>query len=112
MRHVREDSERSRGWSWTYHVVAASRLRASERAQVHCGAASVKNFRICNFYRHICVLLIKTNPMIYNMLKYGVKVVICVLAVGDDELDVRDDDDASSEVAGRAGRRGEVTRMC
>ena len=38
----------------------------------------------------------------------------CVLAVGDDELAVRDDDDASSEVAeggAHAGRLGEVTRM-
>ena len=38
----------------------------------------------------------------------------CVLAVGDDELAVRDDDDASSEVAeggARAGSLGEVTRM-
>jgi hypothetical protein len=37
-----------------------------------------------------------------------------VLAVGDDELAVGDDDDASSEVAeggARAGRLGEVTRM-
>ncbi len=39
---------------------------------------------------------------------------ICVLAVGDDELGVRDDEDASSDVAeggARAGRLGEVTRM-
>ena len=39
---------------------------------------------------------------------------ICVLAVGDDELGVRDDEDALSEVAGRgarAGRLGEVTQM-
>ena len=39
---------------------------------------------------------------------------ICVLAVGDDELSVRDDEDASSDVAeggARAGRLGEVTRM-
>jgi len=33
-----------------------------------------------------------------------------VLAVGDDELDVGHDDDASPEVAGDAGRL-EVTRM-
>ena len=32
--------------------------------------------------------------------KYGIKVEIIVLAVGDDELDVGDDDDASSEVVG------------
>jgi hypothetical protein len=41
-------------------------------------------------------------------------VATCVLAVGDDELAVRDDNDASSEVAdggARAGRLGEVTRM-
>jgi hypothetical protein len=31
---------------------------------------------------------------------------MCVLAAGDDELDVGGDDDASSEVAGSAGRRG------
>ncbi len=37
-----------------------------------------------------------------------------MLAVGDDELSVRDDEDASSDVAeggARAGRLGEVTRM-
>jgi hypothetical protein len=37
-----------------------------------------------------------------------------MLAVGDDELAVGDDDDASSEVAeggARAGRLGEVTQM-
>ena len=41
-------------------------------------------------------------------------VVTCVLAVGDDELAVGDDDDASSEVAEgepRAGGLREVTRM-
>jgi hypothetical protein len=41
-------------------------------------------------------------------------VVTCVLAVGDDELAVGDDDDTPSEVAEgepRAGRLGEVTRM-
>ena len=31
---------------------------------------------------------------------------ICVLAVGDDELGVRDDEDALSEVAGRGARAG------
>ena len=34
-----------------------------------------------------------------------------MLDVGDDELDVGDDNDASLEVAEGAGRRGEVTRM-
>jgi hypothetical protein len=37
-----------------------------------------------------------------------------VLAVGDDELGVKDDDDVSSEVAeggAHAGRLGEVTQM-
>jgi hypothetical protein len=41
-------------------------------------------------------------------------VATCVLTVSDDELTVRDDDDALSEVAeggARAGRLGEVTWM-
>ncbi len=40
--------------------------------------------------------------MLYCII-YGDYVITCVLAVGDDELAVRDDDDVSSEVArGRA----------
>ena len=47
-------------------------------------------------------------------IKYRDNVVICVLAVSNNKLAVRDDDDASSEVAeagAHAGRRGEVTWM-
>jgi hypothetical protein len=34
-----------------------------------------------------------------------------MLAVGDDELDVRDDDDASSEVVGGCRRRGKAWKL-
>jgi len=47
-------------------------------------------------------------------IKYAKGGEICVLAVGDDELDVGDDVAASSEVAEgrtRAGRLGELTQM-
>jgi hypothetical protein len=47
-------------------------------------------------------------------IKYGGEAGICVLVVGNDELDVGGDVAASSEVAEggtRAGRLGEVTRM-
>src|SRR5258708_19992102 len=58
------------------------------------------------FYCHICVLLVKAISMIYICyIKYIINAA-CVLAVGDDELGVGDDNDASSEVAGGRGRRG------
>ncbi len=38
--------------------------------------------------------------------------VICVLAVGDDELAVRDDNDMSSEVAGGRARAGVPRNSC
>ena len=52
-----------------WHVgVPASQLRVSERSSGTCRHADAKiiNWSICNHY--ICILLIKTNPMIYNML--------------------------------------------
>ena len=66
--HTWEDSGRPHGWSWTRYVIAASRLRASERAQVHSWTASAMNFNICICYCYICILLKKTNSMIYYML--------------------------------------------
>jgi len=42
----------------------ASRLRVSGQA----GTARAKTICNTNFYGHICVLLVKTNSMIYNML--------------------------------------------
>jgi hypothetical protein len=88
-----DDDEAAEGWgtrvgTWeiTWSVldlscarlsVAASRLRASERAQYFLRAASTKYIYIFKFYCYICILLIKTNSMIYNMLyKYGVKAYV------------------------------------
>jgi hypothetical protein len=78
-------------------------------------AASTNKVRNFKFNRDIRILLIITNRMVYICyIKYRDNVVICVLAVGDDELTVGDDDDASSGAAeggARAGRLGEVTRI-
>ncbi len=57
------------------------------------------------FYCHICVLLVKAISMIYICyIKYIINAA-CVLAVGDDELGVGDDDDMSSEAAEGRGTR-------
>jgi len=56
---------------------------------VIAGAAHAKELHNFIFYCYIHVLLVKTTTMIYNML-----CKLCVLAVGDDELGVGDDDDA------------------
>jgi len=51
------------------------------------------------FYGHIQVLLIQTDPMIYICyIKYRMNTA-CVFAVGDNELGMGDDDDASLEAA-------------
>src|SRR6266581_410958 len=48
--------------------VTASQLWVSEMPRYFFGATSAKNAHICICYCHICVLLKKTNSMIYNML--------------------------------------------
>ena len=80
-------------------TVAANRLQVSEWAQAITGTACAKNLSNLNFNHYIHVLLIKTNPMIYNILyKICSLVGICVLAVKDNKLNVRDNN-TSSEVA-------------
>jgi hypothetical protein len=57
--------------------VVASWLWAFKRAQYFLRVASTKYIYIFKFYCYICILLIKTNSMIYNMLyKYGVKAYV------------------------------------
>ena len=71
------------------------------------GTACAIKFNNYTFYGYIRILLIKTNSMIYICyIKYGGNGGKCVIAVGDDELDVGnnelgvgDDEDASSEAA-------------
>ena len=46
--------------------LASSRLLRGPR--YIAGAPSAKNTHICTYYCHICVLLMKTNSMIYNLL--------------------------------------------
>jgi len=46
----------------------ASRLRVSKRALMIAGAAHAKELYNFIFYCYIHVLLVKTNPMIYNMI--------------------------------------------
>ena len=54
-------------------------------------ATSINKFHNFNFHRYIRILLIITNPMIYICyIKYWNNVVICMLAVRDDELNARD----------------------
>jgi hypothetical protein len=60
------------------------------------------------FSHHIRILLVNAIPMIYICcIKYVGRVGICVLAVGDDELDVRNDelDVGECEVASSGGCR-------
>ena len=84
----------------------ANWLWVSKWAQAITGTAHAKNLSNLNFNHYIHVLLIKTNPMIYNILyKICSLVGICVLTVEDDELDVRDNS-MSSEVAGGTGMLG------
>ena len=76
-------------------------------------AMSINKFRNFNFNRDIRILLIITNPMIYICyIKYWNNVVICVLAVGDDKLGVKDDDNTSSEVAEAGHVREGSGRSC
>jgi hypothetical protein len=79
----------------------------------------VRIFRFISIYNHnICILLIKTNLMIYicYIFCWG-EVEICLLAVGDDERDIGDnvgDDDRGLPRAwtcvGRLWTEWEVTR--
>jgi hypothetical protein len=58
---------------------------------------------------HICILLIKKNPMIYICCtKHRGKAVVCVLAVRDDEHDMGGIKDASSELAEGWDTRGKA----
>jgi hypothetical protein len=74
-------SEAAEGWGMRrrtlgYHVVGPGLVMWSRlarpglprRPRYIAEAASTKNFHICTCFCHICVLLINTNPMIYNML--------------------------------------------
>jgi len=100
----------------------AGRLRAPGRGRHFSGVAGAKELHkwICNHY--ICVLLIKTNRMIYNMLyKILIKAANACLLSETTCLKGGGNDDASLEVAGGmgrlvgvaggAGRLVEVTRM-
>ena len=70
------------------------------------GTACAKNLSNLNLNCYIHVLLIKTNPMIYNILyKICSLVGICVLAVEDNKLNVRDNN-TSLEVARGTGMLG------
>ena len=81
----------------TWMGVVVLPTRATRRAGSVChlsgqgwgflGDARAKRFRNTYFYYHIRVLLVKTNRMTYICcIKYGG--ITCVLAVGDDELDI------------------------
>ena len=68
---------------------------------------------VINFYCHICVLLVKAISMIYICYIKYIMNAACVFAVGDNELGVGDDEDASSEAAeGHGRRRGRVVGGC
>jgi hypothetical protein len=94
---------------WASWLAGPRFLRGAQALSVAVGA---KKFHKCICHHHIRVLLRKTNPMIYICyIKYGGNGVTCVLAVGDDELDMGDNGGALLEVAGGAGRPEEVMRM-
>jgi len=64
------------------------------------GKMCANNFINYVFYVHIRILLVKANSMIYIFyIKYVGKVVVYMLAVGDNELDVGDDKATSLEAA-------------
>src|SRR5260221_2698148 len=101
-------------WLWDHvdeqvvdsHVTMATRLRLRVSGQVgdFWGPVPKRSF-VINFYCHICVLLVKAISMIYICyIKYRMNAA-CVLAVGDNELGVRDDEDMLLEAAERRGRR-------
>jgi hypothetical protein len=76
---------------------------------------STKNSIILIYNCYICILLIKTNSMIYIcyiFCKGGVE--ICVFAVRDNEHDSEHNDEVASRTLPRGdstGKTGEVTRM-
>ena len=71
--------------------------------------AHANNFQNHVFKGYIRILLIKTNSMIYICrTKHGGKGVVCMLAVRDDELNVGDIEDMSSELAEGRDTRGKA----
>jgi hypothetical protein len=82
-----------------------SRLRMS--GKLGLGPARAIKFNNTTFCGYIRVLLIKTNSTIYICyIKYGGNADICVLAVGDDELSVGDDDALSRRLPKDGARVG------
>ena len=72
-----DEPSRARRWARIFvgcrgskcgRTVPASWLRVSKRALVIAGAAHAKDLHNFIFYCYIHVILVKTNPMIYNML--------------------------------------------
>ena len=104
---MREDHHNHVYWLCFPHVRPGKLARCVWAGWGFLGDVCAKRFRNMYFYYHIRVLLVKTKQMIYIcFIKYGG--TTCVLAVGDNELGVGDDEDASYCRRGR-GTCGRTT---
>jgi len=106
---MREDHHNHVYWLCFPHVRPGKLARCVWAGWGFLGDVCAKRFRNMYFYYHIRVLLVKTKQMIYIcFIKYGG--TTCVLAVGDNELGIGDDEDASSEAAEGRGTHGRTLR--